>query len=443
MSSLSGAAGLNTEPSLEPNQDEATPQEIRESLAAILTSSVFRNSKQSRRLLDYLVSCTLEGKEEMLKERIIGVHVFERKADYDAGNDPIVRVRAADLRKRLAQYYTGEGAESSFRIEIRPGSYHPVFIPGASQREASDRQESAVVLQPIPEFETALPRPQVPQTVVVSAKSIKGLRKYWIWAAIAVCLGAILFIVRSQSRSPIDSFWEPVQKNSRPVLVYLGTNAVYRLSDQFLSKYRSTHHIDQEGQEFFVDLPPDTQIDASDLTRTNGYVMGDDAAAATKLTSLLSRKNKPFELRWDHDISVGDLRDGNVVMIGAFNNELALRMTSKLRFVFEGGNRIRDQFDSKRVWSEVRDPKGNTTEEYALISRLIDPSSGALVISAAGIGGAGTQAASSFLCNPDAIAGAMDKAPTGWKKMSVQILLHVKVIDGVPNVVNVVSTYFW
>src|ERR1035438_6713134 len=106
-----------------------TPQgptnlQIQQALSSILGSSVFRTSKQSQRLLEYLVDQTLQGHEAMLKERIVGVQVFERNADYNTGDDPIVRVRAGDLRKRLAQYYTAEGREDDIRIDIIPGSYH-------------------------------------------------------------------------------------------------------------------------------------------------------------------------------------------------------------------------------------------------------------------------------------------------------------------------------
>jgi len=44
-----------------------------------------------------------------LKEIVIGVDVFGRKADYDPRNDPVVRMEAAKLRARLAEYYAGPG----------------------------------------------------------------------------------------------------------------------------------------------------------------------------------------------------------------------------------------------------------------------------------------------------------------------------------------------
>ena len=101
---------------------------VQEALAEILASNPFRTSKQSQQLLRYIVDQTLSGHGQLLKERVIGAEVFGRPPDYDTNSDPIVRARAAELRKRLAQYYVGEGAASALRIEISPGSYHASFL---------------------------------------------------------------------------------------------------------------------------------------------------------------------------------------------------------------------------------------------------------------------------------------------------------------------------
>jgi hypothetical protein len=86
----------------------------------------------------------------MLKERIVGVKVFDRNPDYDTGDDPIVRVRAADLRKRLIQYYSGEGAESPIRIEIYPGSYRPVFLSNSQRQAMAHAAEAWAIRKSLP-----------------------------------------------------------------------------------------------------------------------------------------------------------------------------------------------------------------------------------------------------------------------------------------------------
>ena len=40
-----------------------------------------------------------------MKERTLGVEVFGRPPDYDTNADPVVRVTAAEIRKKIAQFY--------------------------------------------------------------------------------------------------------------------------------------------------------------------------------------------------------------------------------------------------------------------------------------------------------------------------------------------------
>ena len=72
---------------------------MQQTLTEIFQSAPFRASKQSQQLLQYIVDQTLAGHGELLKERLIGVNVFGRRLDYDTNEDPIVRARAAEVRK--------------------------------------------------------------------------------------------------------------------------------------------------------------------------------------------------------------------------------------------------------------------------------------------------------------------------------------------------------
>src|SRR5271157_2416875 len=74
-------------------------------LEDILRSAPFRTSRQCQDLVRYIVEHSLGASDDSLRERIIGIEVFGRAPDYDTAEDPVVRLRAADVRKRLAQYY--------------------------------------------------------------------------------------------------------------------------------------------------------------------------------------------------------------------------------------------------------------------------------------------------------------------------------------------------
>src|SRR5579862_6338248 len=113
---------------------------VLQQLDRMLKSRHFRNSRRYPAFLDHIVRHTLEGDLDSLKERILGIEVFKRPHDYDTGADPVVRITAGEVRKRIALYYHDEGTEQELRIELPPGSYVPVFSlhsNGASAHETS------------------------------------------------------------------------------------------------------------------------------------------------------------------------------------------------------------------------------------------------------------------------------------------------------------------
>src|SRR4051794_20041636 len=90
---------------------EEARRTISDALQEMVNSAPFRTSRQCQDLLRYIVVNSMEGKDESLRERIIGVQVFGRLPDYDQSEDPVVRIRAADVRKRIALYYGSNDVE--------------------------------------------------------------------------------------------------------------------------------------------------------------------------------------------------------------------------------------------------------------------------------------------------------------------------------------------
>lgn len=95
----------------------------------VAASPSFSKSARLHDFLLYVCEKALSGHAGEIREQLIGVEVFNRKPDYNPGEDNIVRVEARELRKRLDRYFTGNGAREPFRIRIPKGSYVPVFEP--------------------------------------------------------------------------------------------------------------------------------------------------------------------------------------------------------------------------------------------------------------------------------------------------------------------------
>jgi eukaryotic-like serine/threonine-protein kinase len=102
-------------------------QIVRNALELVISSDAFAGSKQCQDFLRLVVQRTLAGDLDALRESMIGVEIFGRPANYDTSSDAIVRVRATEVRKRLAQYYKELNTTPVVRIELPPGSYVPEF----------------------------------------------------------------------------------------------------------------------------------------------------------------------------------------------------------------------------------------------------------------------------------------------------------------------------
>jgi TolB-like protein len=131
--------------------------EVRAQLDRILQSRFFKNSERLQRFLKFAVESTLEGTTDQLKESVVGRFVYDRGPDYDPRTDSIVRVESQRLRKRLREYYEGDGKSDPVAINFRPGSYIPVFVHHTSTKTPE--------LQPPGNWQAT--RPLNPQTVAV------------------------------------------------------------------------------------------------------------------------------------------------------------------------------------------------------------------------------------------------------------------------------------
>lgn len=109
------------------------PQAIEQQLHRINSSDKFRKCPQLMRFLRFTVQEALSRRDGGSKERLIGMEVFGRPADYDAGADPVVRVEARRLRRKLAEYYSTEGREDPIEVRLPKGGYLPEFEDRASK----------------------------------------------------------------------------------------------------------------------------------------------------------------------------------------------------------------------------------------------------------------------------------------------------------------------
>ena len=423
---------LGTAVSFESGKREAVLQE----LARILDSRYFRNAARSKQFLRYAVEHALENSEP-LKERTIGVELFDRRSDYATGDDPVVRVQAGEVRRRLGQYYRDLSAPPRIRIEIPVGSYTPVFNESPDPR-----------LRPV--------------AVELSAGTHSTARvnsrvwpKYIFLALICVALlaaGLVALRLRSSratQKTAIDEFWQPIFATPQPALVCLYMPTVYRPTQALYDRYAKTHpgsfqnHVERLGP---LPLDPKEKILWGEMWKTPDYgVARGDAYAAVTLSTLLTTIGKPDQVRIGSDYSFGDLKNSPAVVVGAFNNRWTLQTTANLHFYFieDGRYRIREQGPNGRAWEKHYGKNLEPLDDTAIVARLLDSNTGQFTMIVAGIGTEGTQAASEFVTSPDLLETGLRKLPPGWQKKNVEIVLETTVTDYVPGPPRVVAVHVW
>jgi hypothetical protein len=441
---------------------EPEKAQIEKALEDVLAGSVFRSSRQCQALLRYIVEHSKAHREEMLRERVIGANVFGRAPDYDTGNDPVVRSRAAELRKRLAQHYMRAGASNeAIRIEIPIGSYRAVFEMaeasdyGAAlhERPSESDQSMNIVdgkssgISNDHEYETPLLHENSAAHPVINGQEALHQKLPYKWtrtiAAIAVVavlvVGAGLLAVRQMRvahQRPSDSFWAPVMETQHPILIIMGANRVYRINNDFMDRYRAEHHIENTNEESFIDLKKGDMIDESELRKTELIGFGDVAAAA-QIASMLTRFNKRYDLRYGGDIAVTDFRSSPAFLVGGFSNIWTREVMRDLRFQLEGYDHIVDRENPTRYWRRKSEPGTFAGDDYVVISRLIRPETGNFILAIGGIDTYSNQAAADFLNDPDRLDALLKILPNGWEQKNMQIVLHTDVVKDVPTAVNV------
>jgi hypothetical protein len=403
---------------------------IREQLERILESPQFKNSRRCSAFLRLVVEATAEGRTDSIKERTLGVAIFERAPNYDTNQDPIVRNTAGQVRKRLAQYYFSAGHEAEVRIDLPPGSYVPEISAPPPSAAAIETQEPVIVP------DTALPE---------ASRRREGWRTRALVGAVVVT-AVITVVAASLLRPPktaIDHFWAPTLKAPGPVMLIVGQGHTYKLNPEWDGYF--------EGQagERPREAPPDAAVPIETVVPVwDRHIGVTDAQAVIRLGALFTRMEKEVTLRGGRNTSLGDLRRRPVVLVGAFNNEWTLRLTGELRFYFdmEDGqyfvrDRLRPENHAWRVEVDSQNPQIQT--DYAIVSRVHNPTTEQAVVVAGGIRGGGTYAAGEFLTNPSYMTAAFKNAPRGWEMKNAQFVLSTKLYSGTPGPPQVVAAHYW
>ncbi|HTW62132.1 MAG TPA: hypothetical protein VMD55_10030 [Terracidiphilus sp.] len=416
---------------------ELSAEKIRAQLELLVHDEIFRSSKRSVAFLRYIVEQTLNGFADQIKERAIGAEVFGRDPSYDTNLDHIVRTAATELRKRLISYYADDKHRAELRIGLVPGSYIPRFSPPHHARHAAAEADAEAELSALhagPHGELPQFKPAAAQGESTSAKNAASRGRRWAWLGAAATLAAgCLGYGWLHRASPQDLFWKPVLDTPGAVLVAVGDhpNGPPTLPESAASGGAPT------------------PIPGSDASETVPFA---DTVTVARVVAALEERNKEVIIRRGNSSSFSDLREGAVVLVGAFNNEWSLRLTRQLRYSLDLDPEqhliyIRDAKNpSSRSWSwATNQPSQPVTgvnsprmHDYALISRIRDAGTGHVVVVIGGLYTYGTLAAGEFLTNAS-LMQEVARLANLKASQNLQIILGTTVTDGVPGPPNVLA----
>jgi hypothetical protein len=396
------------------------PVAVREQLKRLLAHSLFTNSKRYPVLLAYTVEQRLLGKAGELKERTIGIEAFGREPSYDVNLDPVVRTTAAEVRKRLIQYYYSPEHAGELIIEMPVGSYVPTFrnpvVPAnLAMTDAAVADSAPAPLQPVAVLPEAVGEP------------VAGTN-YRRWVSIGVALALALLagfslgrVGSSKAPSDLERFWEPITSASNRITYCLGM---------------PMNATDHEQFDLSQGMPVNGGLDASDVITLARSIV--PLAPRHDAFRVVSASQTPF----------AELRESPFVLIGAFDNIWTMRITQDLPFGFESDKQGRKLVDRKsarsRYWTlQWQVPYTKLAKDYAIVARIQDNVTGQPVIILAGILGEGTEAASEVVSNPVYLDTMLRKAPKNWEHLNLEAVVETNIIEGHPGPPNVLAVETW
>lgn len=264
----------------------------------ILHSKTLSRSEQLKRLLSYLVTASQGSDPAMLSELSIGVHALGRK-DFNPKVDTIVRAEMLRLRRKIEEYYAGEGANSTLRIGFERNSYRPILVPAPA---------------PAPEEPTPVPAPAAPPAEPpMDAAFWRGVVA---GCALAGILGALLFAWVLERRPALRE--TPAVVANHPlwsgfggarVQVAIATPLFFRSGQGFERDFRLNYPGDLRGAEALLRRWPAMPV-------WDRWVSYSDLATAVRFEEFLESLHCQATFVPARDLSASGLARGRTIFVG-------------------------------------------------------------------------------------------------------------------------------
>jgi hypothetical protein len=380
--------------------DTVTPYEKQAELRRVLESRYFSKAPKRRLFLEFASGHALQGEGDKLNEYLIGVEVYQRGTDFDAQQDPIVRVQAHEIRRALRNYYETEGRNSPLRIDLPSGQYAPIFT-----RVKPEATESAAPTQGEP------------------ATAPVGERRGFRWQTVLLiglalgCVALAMMLVREraqlrQADAPVntlpesaDWFWRPFLAPAASPLVVVPTQPVLRLgtgvdSPETLQEgfavpkakmpvFRDTFHFSELKSFVFVPTATD-------------YTGIGEAVGLVNLASLFASQGVTIRVKTSRLTDYTEVQSGNTIMLGGATHWTNRVFDNPRGFSLSEGafKNNADSSGSQSVYRPKFDAITNRLiQDYALVVMSPNGNKTGRLLLMYGLNTQGTEAAAEYVTN--------------------------------------------
>ena len=415
---------------------------IRNHVKQIAASDEFRNSGRSREFLIVIVEKALAGRFDELKERVLGVELFDRATAYDTAEDAIVRVTACDVRRRLNRYYSASGRDSELRVSIPAGSYIPEFHwveTNAVETTTSDAATHSPVgphaeLE-VPEFRKASPA-----------------LKWWAYLTAGFILGMLAWALSTSllaaRKNPEFLPWSALLQKGRRLQIVIADTEISKMQtfggyNLSLSDY--ANHIYWPAETSFP-------TDVKGLLNTfRGQSMGaTDVAISLEISRRAFAASETVSILPARSVQLRDFRtDDNFVLLGSPRSDPWVSLfQDRLDFQF-----VYDPAKSSEVVRNRNPRKGEldiytpsakgwgTGQAFGVVSFISNPNQSGHALLLAGSSAEATDAAAKFALNPAMVTEVLKSngIVAAGNPVSFQVLLRVNTMAGSANTFEVVA----
>lgn len=453
------------------------PDAVRQALESILSSRHFVNAPKKKKFLRLICDFYLEGRAHELNEHMLGYDVFGRGNGYNPSDDPIVRVFAHEIRKKLEAYYANEGTADPIRLDIPAGSYQPVFSRHLPE-PAIEVSEETLPIQP--QIEVGPSRRFSPGRLALCfALSLLVVAIVWLAVLNRQLRQQVAQAEVAKDPATYGPVWRSFLTDNNPPLVILSnppvlrfTNAsdpdaltkdsiplaaetVQALKNKFVinpavsikeSAVPAGDDLVPTGDQVVVERKQTPRLTLS----TNVYTGMGEAIGLHYLTDFFGKAGRGMLLKQSRTLSVEDLKEHNVIILGGvWVNEWSSKLTRSEDFVFTGKATIENRNprpgEEREYIPQFDRQTGNLVIDYALITVKPNISAANEVMLLAGVYSQGSEAAAEYVTNKNYLDQLHlrlgQSGRPGGPPRYFQALLKVGVENGIPTTISTLALH--